>query len=104
MSTEQRTEHFVVLAEFTVKPGKLEEFLTFARDDARGSVNNEPGCQRFEALTGEEHPDTVVLVEVYDSRAAFEAHLQTPHYLKFAEGSEALTADKKVRFLARQVI
>jgi (4S)-4-hydroxy-5-phosphonooxypentane-2,3-dione isomerase len=40
----------------------------------------EPGCRQFVALRGADDPDSFILYEHYDSHAAFEAHLASPHY------------------------
>ena len=40
----------------------------------------EPGCLDFVALRGVEDPDAFVLYERYESRAAFEAHMTSPHF------------------------
>ena len=40
--------------------------------------------------------DRIVLYEIYDDRAAFDAHLKTAHFASFNEASAALVADKKV--------
>ena len=93
---------FVVIAEFTIKPGCLDAFLAIARQDAHDSVANEPGCQQFDAVHVEEGPDQIVLYEVYDDRAAFDAHLQAPHYAPFRDGVPALTVGAPtVRFCTR---
>ncbi|MGH6683575.1 MAG: putative quinol monooxygenase [Pseudolabrys sp.] len=36
------------------------------------------------------------LYEIYDDRAAFEAHLKTAHFASFNRDSEPLVADKKI--------
>ena len=70
---------FVVIAEFEVKPGRMKDFLALALDDARCSVEHEPGCRTFDVSVDEGDPNAVVFYEVYDDRAAFDAHLATPH-------------------------
>lgn len=93
---------FVVIAEFQVKPGKLEAFLVAARDDARHSLADEAGCRQFDVCTQPE-ADTVVFYEVYDSREAFDAHLKTPHLLRFQSAFPPLVVEERpVRFLQRQ--
>ncbi|MFC0407460.1 putative quinol monooxygenase [Roseomonas elaeocarpi] len=92
---------YVVIAEFRLKPEGRDRFLALARDDARLSVRDEPGCQGFELLLSEEDPNLAVLHEVYDNRAAFEAHLQAPHYAPFRDGTPALIEGKTVRFFGR---
>ncbi|MGX7705193.1 putative quinol monooxygenase [Methylobacterium sp. Gmos1] len=93
---------FVVIAEFRVKPGCLDAFLDLAHDDARSSVAGEPGCSAFDVAVSESDPRTVVFYEVYDDRAAFDAHLETPHLARFRAGFPALIEEERpVRFLAR---
>jgi quinol monooxygenase YgiN len=54
-------------------------------DDARGSVNDEPGCYRFDVLQDSDDPNTIYLYEVYRDRAAFEEHQKAPHYLRWRD-------------------
>jgi quinol monooxygenase YgiN len=43
----------------------------------------------------------VLLYEVYDDEAAFDAHLQTPHLAAFRSGIENLVVSRQVRRLTR---
>lgn len=93
---------FVIIAEFATTAANRDEFLALCRLDADGSVRDEPGCSQFDVVLSHEDPDTVILFEVYDDAAAFEAHQQTPHYATFAAGVERLGIEKRrVRFLSR---
>ncbi|GJD48244.1 (4S)-4-hydroxy-5-phosphonooxypentane-2,3-dione isomerase [Methylobacterium crusticola] len=92
---------FVVIAEFKLKEGARAAFLELARDDAAHSVADEPGCRQFDVTVAEDDPDRIVLYEVYDDRAAFEAHLETPHLARFRAGFPALAEPLPVRFLSR---
>lgn len=101
MAAHARTA-FVVIAEFTLRPGCLDAFLALARQDARDSVAYEPGCQQFDAVQPENAPNQIVLYEVYDDQAAFDAHLRAEHYFPFRDGVPALTTgEPKVRFCTR---
>ncbi len=94
---------FVVIAEFQVKPGSMDDFLAAARDDAAHSVADEPGCWQFDVIRPEASDDTVVFYEVYESRAAFDAHLATPHLARFREAFPPLiVVERPVRFADRQ--
>lgn len=94
---------FVVIPEFQVKPGCMEEFLAAAADDARHSVADEPGCRQFDVVLPVGSDDIVVFYEVYDSRAAFEAHLETPHLARFRDAFPPLIVEERpVRFAERQ--
>ena len=92
---------FVIIAEFEVKPDKLEQFLELARTDASQSVEREPGCRQFDVTLDREQPNRVMLYEIYDDEAAFDAHLKTPHLAAFRAGIESLILSRQVRRLTR---
>ena len=92
MATSSAAGRFVIIAEFEVKADRLEEFLKLARTDASRSVANEPGCRQFDVTVDRERPNRVVLYEVYDDEAAFDAHVETPHLKAFRAGIEGLIA------------
>ena len=94
---------FVAIPEFQVRPGCMDAFLAAAADDARHSVADEPGCQQFDVVRPEGSEDIVVFYEVYDSRAAFEGQLETPHLARFRDAVAALNVEEKpVRFAERR--
>ncbi|MFM0052931.1 putative quinol monooxygenase [Caballeronia grimmiae] len=97
------TEAFVVVAEFEVKADCVHDFLALARDDARHSLADEPGCRQFDIVLLDEKPARVMFYEVYDDRGAFDAHLQTPHLDRFRARFPALiVAERPVRFGRRE--
>lgn len=101
---EPSEDAFVVIAEFVVKPECLEAFLALAADDARCSLADEPGCRQFDLVRPDDGAGTVLFYEVYDSRAAFDAHLATPHLARFRAGFPDLIRDERpVRFGRRLV-
>ena len=91
------TDGFVVLAEFAVRPGAFDAFLETVSRNASASVRDEPGCRRFDVLYPESGGERVVLYEIYDSPAAFEAHLQTTHFAAFRRTSESQIESSDVR-------
>ena len=102
MSQPGKPAAFVVIPEFVVKPECLDAFLALAQDDASHSVADEAGCRQFDVVQMEGAPHHVLVYEVYDSRAAFDAHLQTPHLARFREDFPALVVEERpVRFARR---
>jgi quinol monooxygenase YgiN len=94
---------FVVIAEFEVRPDCIEAFLDVALDDARQSFADELGCRQFDVVRPEGSDTTVLFYEVYDSRAAFDAHLETPHLARFRAAFPPLVvAERPVRFAQRR--
>jgi len=102
MSQSGKSAAFVVIPEFLVKPDCIDAFLALAHDDASHSLADEPGCRQFDVVQMDGVPHHVLFYEVYDSRAAFDAHLQTPHLARFRDGFPALVVEERpVRFAYR---
>jgi quinol monooxygenase YgiN len=83
---------FIFLVEFRLTPGAQAKFLELITENANASVRDEPGCRRFDVMTPLQRGDSFILYEIYDDRAAFEAHLRTPHFARFKEASAPLIA------------
>ena len=76
---------YVILSPIQIKHDHKEEFVKAMIEDARGSVENEPGCLRFDIIQDASHSDRIWLYEVYKDEAAFKEHLKTPHIKKWME-------------------
>lgn len=97
-----RTDAFVVIAEFRVKPGRMDAFLEAAHDDARHSVAHERGCRQFDVVLVQGEDDVVLFYEIYDDRDAFDHHLTTAHLKRFqAAFPDLVVEERPVRFAAR---
>ncbi|MDO5643088.1 MAG: antibiotic biosynthesis monooxygenase [Paracoccus sp. (in: a-proteobacteria)] len=92
---------FVVLPSFQLEAADLDAFLAAARADAAQSLANEPGCLQFDIIINRSAtPVKVMFYEVYTDRAAFEAHLETPHLVAF-RSSLHLCEEGPVQFFDR---
>jgi quinol monooxygenase YgiN len=87
---------FVIVVDFRIKAGEMQNFRRLIDENARTSVRDEPGCRRFDVLASRKEADRILLYEVYADRAAFDAHMRTPHFAVFDRESAALVADKAV--------
>jgi len=72
---------YSLLLKTQLQPGGLERFMEAMRVNAASSVRDEPGCLVFDVIRDFSDPDLVWLYEVYESEAAFEAHMLTEHFL-----------------------
>jgi len=91
------TGPYVITVEFRLhRASDMPAFRALIDENARRSCALEPGCQRFDVLVAKEPADAILLYEVYDSRAAFDAHLQTGHFHVFDRASDALVLSKSV--------
>jgi (4S)-4-hydroxy-5-phosphonooxypentane-2,3-dione isomerase len=87
---------YVVMVDFRLHAGSLAAFRPLMDLNARLSVRDEPGCRRFDVVEPSGGTDRIFLYEIYDDRAAFDAHLKTKHFLDFDAESAALVASKVV--------
>ncbi len=79
---------YVIIATIQIQADHKDAFIEAVVEDARSSVNNEPGCLRFDVIQDANDPNRIWLYEVYRDEAAFQAHLQAPHLLKFRETTQ----------------
>ncbi len=86
----------MITVEFRLKPGTRDDFRPLMDENALASVRDEPGCRRFDVLQPAGQPDLIFLYEIYDDRAAFDAHVRSPHFQKFQAESERFVAGKSV--------
>jgi quinol monooxygenase YgiN len=92
---------YVVIVDFTLKPGKADLFMPLMTENADRSLTDEEGCHQFDVCTDPDNPETVFLYELYTDRAAFDLHLAAPHFKAFDAAVAELVADKKVRTFER---
>lgn len=87
---------FVIIVDIRLRAGTRSEFRQLIDANSRSSVRLESGCRRFDVVEPIGEPDRVLLYEIYDDEAAFEAHCRSPHFLSFDAASAAFVSDKAV--------
>ncbi len=75
------------IAEIEVASMHLEEYLEILREEAATSIRLEPGVISIFPMYEAEAPTLIRLVEIYADSAAYQAHLKTPHFLKYKNGT-----------------
>jgi len=87
----------VVTVDFVVAPDFIDAFRVEMLRNAQSSRREEPGCSRFDVAFCDEDRSKVFLYELYDDRAAFEAHQRTEHFRQFDAGTSAWVISKVAR-------
>jgi quinol monooxygenase YgiN len=64
---------FAVCVSFDIHRQWCDAFLERMREQARTSLDLEPGCLRFDVWSDSDSPTTVFLYEIYADAAAFDA-------------------------------
>jgi quinol monooxygenase YgiN len=73
----------VRISEIQIDPARLDEYNAVLKEESEASVRLEPGVISIFPMYQREHPTEVRILEIYASRAAYESHLQTPHFQKY---------------------
>ncbi|MEM6974618.1 MAG: putative quinol monooxygenase [Pseudomonadota bacterium] len=86
---------YCVTVFFRLQDDAADAFLPLMVAQAAASLT-EPGCRVFDIWRDPARTHEIWLYEVYDDRAAFEAHLATPHFRSFDRKTAEMVAAKRV--------
>jgi quinol monooxygenase YgiN len=92
---------FALIVEFEIGTEDVDKFLPLIEENARLSVEREPGCKQFDVLQVQDAPGRVMLYEIYDDAAAFQAHIKMPHVAAFFEKAKPLIVKQSNQRLMR---
>ena len=73
----------VRISEIRIAPERLEEYKAILKEEAAASVRLEPGVISIFPMFQREHPTEIRILEIYASRAAYEAHIKSPHFERY---------------------
>ena len=77
----------VRLSKITVDPAQLDAYNACLKEEIKASMRLEPGVLTLYATAEKDAPHHVTILEIYADRAAYESHLQTPHFQKYKQGT-----------------
>jgi autoinducer 2-degrading protein len=84
----------IVHVHVRVQAEKVSEFISATLANARASVQ-EPGIARFDVVQSNDDPTRFVLVEVYKSADAPDAHKRTAHYATWRDRVADMMAEPR---------
>jgi len=79
----QRTTQMVRLAKLVIDPNQLEAYKTFLKEEIETSLRIEPGVKTLYAISEKDNPTHITILEIYADTVAYQAHLKTPHFIKY---------------------
>ncbi len=88
--TQQMQSRVVRLAELHIDASQLVEYKAALRDEIETSIRLEPGVLTLYAVSVKGDPAQIRIFEMYVDAAAYEAHLQTPHFKKYKTGTQGM--------------
>ena len=91
----QAANPFVRWAELEIDAGQAAAFDTVARENANATWT-EPGVIAFHFAAEKSNPNSVRVLEIYRDEAAYRAHVQTPHFKRFAQVAQGALLARRV--------
>ena len=85
---------YVIAVDFTIHEQHVAGFMPLMLENARLSRGTEPGCRHFDVCRDPLQAGQIFLYEIYDDRAAFDAHLATAHFKSFDAATKMMVAAK----------
>ncbi len=86
----------VRIAELEIDPAQLDSYRSALKEEIEASIRTEPGVNTLYAVAVKDHPAQIRLFEVYTDRAAYQAHLQSPHFKKYKSATQTMVKSLKL--------
>jgi quinol monooxygenase YgiN len=84
----QEKRPMVRLAKLVIDPARLEQYKAILKEEIEASVRIEPGVLTLYAVSEKQNPAHFTILEIYADSAAYRAHLQTPHFIRYKTSSK----------------
>ena len=85
-----KATRFVRLADIEVDPGQREAFISAVKAEMDESVRVEPGVLALYAVAEKDSPSRLRFFEIYADEAAYEGHVESPHFRKYRMITESM--------------
>ena len=96
-TAEHAAQNMIVrIAEIEVYPQYLQEYLAFANEVDRLSIEREPGVICLYPMQSAEDSCQIRILEIYASEEAYQQHLKTDHFQKYKQGTLHMVKDLKL--------
>ena len=96
-TAEHAAQNMIVrIAEIEVYPQYLQEYLAFANEVDRLSIEREPGVICLYPMQSVEDSCQIRILEIYASEDAYQQHLKTDHFQKYKQGTLHMVKDLKL--------
>ena len=84
----QNKNQMVRLAKLVIDSSQLENYNALLKEEIEASVRLEPGVLTLYAVAEKNNPTHITILEIYADTVAYKLHLQTPHFIKYKNGTK----------------
>ena len=83
----------VRLSRIVVDSTQLARYKALLKEEIEASMRKEPGVLTLYAVFEKKQPNHLTILEMYADEAAYQAHVKTPHFLKYKQGTLAMVKE-----------
>lgn len=83
----------VRLSRIVVDSTQLARYKALLKEEVEASIRKEPGVLTLYAVFEKKRPNHLTILEMYADEAAYQAHVKTPHFLKYKQGTLAMVQE-----------
>jgi 4-carboxymuconolactone decarboxylase len=82
-ASAQTENQMVRLAKLVIDSAQLDRYKAALKEGIETAMRVEPGVLTLYAVSEKDHPTHFTILEIYKDKVAYEAHLKTPHFIKY---------------------
>jgi 4-carboxymuconolactone decarboxylase len=88
ISVAQDHNQKIRMAKLVIEVPQLDQYNALLKEEIETSIRVEPGVLTLYAVAEKERPNHITILEIYASEEAYQKHIQTPHFLKYKNGTK----------------
>jgi len=96
VGAETMKQPLVRIAELEIDTGQLAAYRDALKEEVETSIRVEPGVLKLYAVSVKDQPTQIRILEIYRDQAAYESHLQTPHFKKYKAETQGMVKSLKL--------
>jgi len=85
---QKENKQMVRLAKLIIDSTQLKAYNALLKEEIETSIKVEPGVLTLYAVSEKERPTHITILEIYADPEAYKKHIQTPHFLKYKNGTK----------------
>lgn len=93
---ETMNQPLVRIAELEIDPSQVAAYTSALKEEIATSIRVEPGVLTLCAVSVKNQPGQIRIFETYKDQAAYESHLQTPHFKKYKSETQTMVKGLKL--------
>lgn len=92
-----KTEEMMIrIAEIEIDSTYFDDYISILKEESAASIALEPGVLCIYPMYRKDNLTSILLLEIYADREAYESHLKTEHFLKYKTSTMHMVTSLKL--------